>query len=324
MKYFLPFFLLISHHLSAQTEYYRRNVSSLHISQLWMPKSELKNTDDKFALPQSHLSFVVPLIQKRHEHNTTAIPSYMRLQLQGGILYTPLSLDRFKHTHSFLQPYIGLGGAWYKGNRNLFLANATAMISEDNYTLLKPQLRGRGSLIFKRLPAPKAHFSYMLGMGYSYIWGTGRIFPIVGVKGSLNPARTFRYDVIFPTHAKIRFVPNPKQSYAVFLRLNGNAYRFENQDSTANIPNVVIFRNRHIQAGLSAAYAFSRQLKVQVEAGGLFLRHIGLSDVKKRGQKVNYYFSDNPTIAVFVKLGVSVYLQQRKENEDLQWEYGGE
>lgn len=321
---FVSILLLFFLSAKAQTEYYRRHVSLIQVSQAWMPNANLKNSPNSqsFSLPQSQIRFMVPILQKKQDHNTTAIPSYIRLHLNGGLLFSPLSLSLLSQKHYFFQPSLGLTGMWYKGNRNLFLATANAMISEDNFTLLQLQLRGRGSILFRRLPAPKGTFSYMAGIGFSYIFGTGRFFPVLGIRGAMNKSRTLRYDILFPTHAQVIFSPQNTQQYGAFLRLNGNAYRFGNKDSLSALPSISIFRNREIQLGLSANFFLSPQIHLQVEGGGLFLRRIGFSEQSKSlTGKANYYISANPKIAPFAKLTLGVYIQKRKYNEDNQQDY---
>lgn len=320
------YLVFISLIVFSQNEFHKRAIPAVELSGMWMPESRFPPSG-YFSIPYANLFAQIPLLQKKEDRPVTGIPSFHRILLNigGDSGFLSIKNDSTEKNAICFQPRIGITEFWYSGNNTLWIANATFM---PGFTLtsFKNQsygFRGKGYLIYRRQPAPKEEFMFWAGAGYSYCFGRGMIYPILGVKGTLNKKETIHYNIFFPYSARIHFQPSEGR-FGAGAKVTQNGAVYTDHDGVI-VPysKSEIIRNRETIGGLYVFADIARSLRFTLEGGGLFFRNYSLGGRQKWLKKPSTDYSISPAPTYYLRVSFNFLLGSKKYSDDFQHERVG-
>ncbi|MBX7241112.1 MAG: hypothetical protein K1X92_05130 [Bacteroidia bacterium] len=310
----------------SQNEFHKRMIPVAEVSGMWMPESKYPPSG-QFSMPNAGFFAQIPVLQKKEDRPVTGIPSFHRIALNIGSDAGFLSIknDSAVKQSVCLQPRIGITEFWYSGNNTLWIANATLMpgFTASSMKHKGYGLRGKGYLIYRRQPVPKEEFMFWAGAGYSYCFGRGMIYPILGVRGTLNKTETLHYNLFFPYSARVYFQPS-EGWFGAGLRIIQNGGVYTDRDGVI-VPDrkSEILRNRETTGGLYLFADIARSYRFTIDGGGIFFRNYSQGGHQRGLKKPSTVYSISPAPTYYLKASLSFLFGSKKYSDDFQNERTG-
>ena len=166
-------------------------------------------------------------------------------------------------------------GALYNGNKNTWQGNFTASFAEDNSTLPSLQFRFAGHALFTRRVNNK--FAWQLGAAYSYIYGEGKFFPLLGSNIYLG-ARD-RLAFLLPMHISWIHSYNFNNIMRVYIAPSGGVNRFRNHGLIPGAADIINFRRREFKGAIVWRIKITPALILSGGGGILAERNLFFSEI---------------------------------------------
>lgn len=195
-------------------------------------------------------------------------------------------------------------GALYNGNKNTWQGNVTASFAEDNSTLSSLRFRFAGHALFTRRSSNK--FAWQLGAAYSYIYGEGKFFPLLGSNIYLG-ARD-RLAILLPMHFSWIHTYNFKNIMRVYIAPAGGINRFRNNELIPGAENIIYLRRREFKAGIMWRIKVAPALILSGGGGILAERNLFFSEKNNS----DYYLRKQPQRWWFVEAGIKFRFGTKK------------
>ncbi|MFN0201752.1 MAG: hypothetical protein ACKVTZ_09540 [Bacteroidia bacterium] len=296
-------------------DYHKIFTPTLNVQANWT--KGVKTEDGNFQTQYLNVQYNHLLFGQKRVSAYTVVPSFFRVMLNTSARVTMPRFSPFPTQHLMIQPAVGITGYYFRRMKNLFLLNASTFLGEDQYTIINPQLKWRANFLYRRQFSTA--FWAGIGVGYSYLLGGGKLYPIVGVAGWAT--ENLYYQVYFPFQAQISYYQSTWTRWSAVIRPNGNIHRFADKDNIPYLPEIALWRQREIKAGLQGAFNSSHRLRWIVETGGVFFRKTIFSNVQQKFQRHDELAAIPLKPSVYLQAGVQVSFGEKTKTQNRHFEF---
>jgi len=178
----------------------------------------------------------------------------------------------------FYQGNASVVGLFIKDLKNFFLAAGGASFAEDEDTLDEMELRPS----FLGMGVHKMEFRVALiyGAAFSYVFGRGTFFPILGLSWKMTPDWTLT--TILPLFVKVTHPLTPDLRLGFILGVTGDRTRFDNDGAFPGRADTLHLRVVKVNLGTELNYKVTKDLNLFGEAGILGGRKLTFLDGKTK------------------------------------------
>ena len=134
--------------------------------------------------------------------------------------------------------------------REMYMLRLGASIAEEKDTLSDPQ--ERLSFFGMGTHHAKPNLTYLYGLGYSYVFGRGLLFPAFGVNWKIDERQDINF--ILPLQARYGYIVNPAIKVSLYSAAFGNQFRFKNQGLYPGNSDVLYLHSSGVKLGVGAEY----------------------------------------------------------------------
>ena len=302
---------------SAQAQYFKRKtgfattINGLAISS---PANSFVDTIGSFANNQLGASIIAPLFGKITIKNKGDNPRLFQTFLSIGAVAGKPEIN-FQYTfrdRTLISAAAGLNALYYFGKRNTILGGAYAFMGEDNVTVVDPDIRYAGFLVFNHHVENKK-FSYKLGGFYTFIFGKGIVLPIAGI--TIDVSKKSRINAVFPLTLSFSHTNVAGHRYRLFIKPRGQFNNFNNEDadmqfvSSLNPPKIIQVRRTEIRAGGDVRVKLHRDFYLKMEVGAMLYRNLGFFNEASNTNNDIYNTDIDP--GAYIQLGVSWKIRKK-------------
>ncbi len=291
---------------------------SLDADKLFRPRlfisSEYETSGDFKTIPAgfgfSNLSdgYSIPFLKKLKRTERNEINASI-FSVKGNFVAGFPRTEIFFTNHTLINAAIGLNWTQIYHTKNIFSFRANALAAEDNKTIPFLQPRWNGNLFYSRLTSH--HYSYTLGIAYTYLYGRGIILPVIGA--SIKTGEKSRVTVLLPFNIQYLHKLNSKISYKIFIKTQGSVNRFENEDSIHAFNPVLLLKQREGQLGFTFLHHPTSAFAYNISTGITFHRTMALSNNDSDFKTAVYNLAVSP--GVFVHAGIVWTIPQKAKNK---------
>ncbi len=294
--------------------------STITTSAYYTPPSDFTDTSGNYAYDQLGAGLILPLAGRLTVKDRNTPPGMWEVFLSAGFTVgvPEINLEYTFRPRTLYNGSAGLTGLYYFGKNNTLLGGVYSFAGEDQLTYENPDIRYGGFAFINHYDKDKK-LSYKIGGLYTYILGRGIPFPIAGFTKSFSDK--FSISMLFPQSLSFILSNKEKNRYSIFIKPWGGFNNFNNelQDIQFNnglIP-VIQVRRSEIRSGADAQISMHKNLKLKLEAGAIFYRHLGF--YYEASNSGNDLFTTGIEPGAYFQAGLSWKLPRKKskvENRD--------
>ncbi len=223
----------------------------------------------------------VPLWGKFKYSEDYEKPTIIQLSGNLGGAYTRLGSRNpdFDFSHPLINLNAGLNFFWYDGKKSAITTGLFAFTNEDNYTIANPTVRYTGYLQWRY--SLNTAVALRLGVTYTFTFGRGIPWPIVGINWRLRPKVILNLN--FPFNANLNWTPGKQNQIRFFIQQNGGVSTFGNATADLGLKaDKVVLRRREYKVGVSFLQYVKGKFNFSAEAGVLVARRITLTTPNRK------------------------------------------
>ena len=176
------------------------------------------------------------------------------LQPQGGFL---------SNDNRLLRARLGGNFIYSRGLRNLYMANAQGVLSNDIKSISFSGIYINGTALWRH--RQNDQFGWTLGLTYSSVYGNNKLLPIVGI--SFHPTKEDLITFLLPFNIQYKHSFNRSMALSITLRPNGGFYNLNYKVNDSTTIKNIIFRHHSKTLSASILYKLSYQFSIDPEVG---------------------------------------------------------
>lgn len=226
----------------------------------------------------SGLSFgmMLPVYSKTFaQRNDTIPPARLAFTIHPSLSYSLVHISHLNQERVLLNPQVTISSYYLFKRKNMVFVNVRGVLNEDEFTVDNPEPRYAFSALYSRKVSPK--FSYFTGAAYSYVFGEGQLFPLLGAR--FGWGKSSRVNIVLPLQATYRTQLTSRLRLSVYVRPQGGMNRYENRltvaDSTVK---TLVLRRRSAALGTAFTYKLKNNLALVVDPSFLLAQKISFTD----------------------------------------------
>lgn len=268
----------------------------------YTPPSDFSDTTGQYAVNTMSIGFSVPVFGKLTHIEDHSL-SFLLVLLNGEFEIEHTEIGAFDGHRYFFKPWIGASMIYHTVDKGTLIGNFQIRWMEDEYTASEIRLFPSGMLLWH---FPKnERISYLVGVTYTYNFGAGTPFPVLGLNKKLG--NNAKLGLILPFSVDYQKLTSKGYTYHIFLKPNGDVARFGNNNVFSQTDKDLLMRQRSFKLGMN--YAFSwYMLQFTPEIGMLFHRSITFSDPESSFFDRNEIYKTAVGPSLFIKIKIRVSL----------------
>lgn len=256
------------------------------------------NTSLNLDYTKGYLNFSVPVVTHSRLLADSGKMNAWSIRLTGLETLTFPRTELFFSDRVLIKTSPGIGFSYLYHGNNLLSLTTSLLLSEDQYTLTSSKESWVGSMLFTHLTPHK--FSYTIGGGYSLAYGQRVLLPMIG--GTILTGDKSKISFLLPLGAQYMHYINDKTEYRIFIHPSGSVNRTLNLDSISSLSNILLFKRKEYQTGLSFLKHVSTNYTWRISGGFAFNRAMALSNNDRNFKNATYNLGIQP--AWFVNAGI--------------------
>ncbi len=247
-------------------------------------------------VPESHyrlsglsVGMMLPLYTtKFRQLNDTTPPPSLAITIHPSVSYSRISISHPNQERILMNPQFTLSSYYMFKRKSMFFVNLRTQLNEDEFTAKNPEPRYAFLTLYSRKVS--GGFSYFGGAAYSYVFGEGRFFPLLGARVTLGKQSTI--NMVLPLQVTFRTQLSSRLRLSVYLRPQGGVNRFENRLTIADsTQKVLVFRRRGAQLGVALSYQLRNNLSIVIDPSLLVAQKIQFTNESGSQTYINHNLS---------------------------------
>ncbi len=286
---------------------------ALSLNYTHVPTASLIDSTGTYSSQVLRAGFSIPIWSNFNRNDTLVQSTIFHLSSNSAASFSNPKLSNVLENQYMLGASIGMSGILIQNQRNIFSIALSALTRNDFVTLSSPQIRYSGIALYRRRVS--ASFSYRVGAAYSYLFGRGIAFPVLGL--SVKTGKQSRLLVNFPN--RISFVKRvgKRLVFNAYLQPQGGFNFISNQTNYLNGSEEFYLRQRENQLGLRSHFKLASGLRMSTDIGWMFRRKISISQELNR--KTDLLYNTAVKSGMFYGLGLKYVFQKTKRKTAFQY-----
>lgn len=279
----LVWFALVTAPVLAQEPGLAADQFSSHVAAFFFgaTKANLEDASGSFRLFTGSVDASFPLYSDPAAP-AGGLPSF-RLVGNVGFSSGEADISFLTRRHTLYRADVRPAGIWAMSEKDTLLISVGARISEDQETIRNPSLRASALVLGSHRGSEDR--SYQYGLAYSYVFGRGRLFPLLGLRW--RPAPRWLVTAVLPFVLSVRHVVSSTAAVGLLVAPTGNEARFGNLGDFPGQPATINFRVRQFKIGGEGDLRIAHSVRARLEVGALVARQLRFADGNTEFFKTN-------------------------------------
>ena len=274
------------------------------------PATNFSDTTGQYSSRDLAIGFSVPVFGKINTAGAEGNPSFTAILLNGEFEASEIELGPFDDRRLVFRPWVGASLIYYSGKKGILIGSVQMRWMEDEFSVSQPKLRPTALLAWRRQATES--FSYLLGATYTYNFGTGLPFPVLGFQKEFSGRSAI--NVVLPLSVEYRGTLKSQVKYHLFMKPAGNIARFGNNDVFAEVTDEnLLLRERSVKLGGRMIFSW-HVFKFIPEIGVLGARQLSFSDLDGSIFSREDVYSTSIDPAPYFKLSIQTNLSGKKNS----------
>ncbi len=290
---------------------YAQSISQkLFLTSSVAPAIGFSDTTGQYSSRDLAIGFSVPVFGKIDTPNADGVPSFTAILLNGEFEASELDLGPFDDHRLISRPWVDASLIYYGGEKSVLISSIQMRWMEDEFSVSRPKLRPTALLAW-RLQATGS-FSYLLGATYTYNFGTGLPFPVLGLQKKFS--ERLNVNVVLPLSIIYQGTFKSQLKYHLFLKPAGRIARFGNNDVFSEVTDEnLLLRERAVKLGGRIIFSL-HVFKFIPETGVLGARQLSFSDLDDNVFSREDIYNSGIDPAPYFKLSIQTNLGGKKKS----------
>lgn len=314
----IKYVIIYSLHAISVNAYSQLVSPKIFMNSTYTAPVDLADTTGQYGENTASIGFSVPVFGKIN-HIDASTNSFVLVMLNGEFEVARTEIGAFDQDRLFFKPWVGTSMIYHSGKQSTFIGNLSFRWMEDEFTGSDPRMFPTGLILWRLKRSDR--LSYLFGATYTYNFGAGLPFPILGLNMELG--NSSKLSLVLPLSLDYQKTTPKGHTYRLFLKPSGDIARFGNNQVFSDEPaSHLLVRKRSFKFGISYSFPWSA-LRVTPEMGVLGRRSLTFSDTDSSLFNPDEIYKTGIGPSLYLKVKIRINLNGRStspvDNLNSEW-----
>lgn len=302
----IKYVILYSLHVISLNAYSQLVSPKILVNSSYTAPADLADTTGQYGENTASIGFSVPLFGKMN-HLDPSTSSFVLVLLNGEFEAVRTEIGAFDQDRLFFKPWVGTSMIYHAGKQSTFIGNLGFRWMEDELTGSEPRVFPTGLVLWRLKKSDR--MSYLFGATYTYNFGAGLPFPLLGLNMELG--NSSKLSLVLPVSLEYQKSTPKGHTYQLFLKPSGDIARFGNNDVFSDVPDSdLLIRKRSFKLGISYSLLWSA-VRITPEVGVLGRRSLTFSDSYRSPLNLDEIYTTGIAPSLYLHLNIRINLNGR-------------